>query len=240
MMSNFNNNIAASDRSSGMYVQTPGVSVNRTRIAGVEPRAVNSDNLPDTYNGGRKIAGILYSVSRDGSGEIFPLYVGRNTIGSEPECDVYLSEDTVSSNHAVLLIRMIPDESGIRRPVASITDYDSDFGTFAGDCCVGFDPCPLRGNEIIRIGNSYSFIFIPLDADKFGLEQSAGFKPVPRKDVNTSGPGYESAGSQSASFYQPAAEEEVYPSAVGVEDENTFYRRSYKQKEDHSSNKTIL
>lgn len=247
---NYTSHIKYQPATDGMYgASSERKDLKRTVIQGMKPRK----SIDDAPNGSasptendrheaieiqqRPIAGILYSVSRDGLGEIFPLYVGRNTIGSEEKCDVYLSEDTVSPNHAVLLIRMLPDNTGKRIMSVSITDYDSDFGTAVNDRKVGFDSCALSGGEIIRIGNAYSFLFTPLDSGRHNLTPAMNFIPVPRvKARNETSP----TSSPTSSFYAPAPQEEVYPTAVKEEDEFTFYGRTYAKKEDHSSNKTIL
>ncbi len=228
----------------GFYSQSAGkANIRRTYIAGMKPRDENGNvenkNNPDTGRyiridlQERPLAGILFSVSRNSTGEIFPLYVGRNTIGSEPECDVYLPEDTVSSNHAVLLVRMLPNNEGGRTMSVSITDYDSEFGTAVNGMAVEYDSMPLSGMERIMIGNAYDLLFIPLDQNSLGLVPANSFRGLPRRDSRT-----ETLGSNA--FYAPASDEEIYPSAVGEEDEQTFYGRSFRKKEDHSGNKTIM
>lgn len=241
----YNANPVAS-QGNALYGRTPGKpDIKRTYIQGMKPRRDVSGNNPDAASGsepdtralnislqGRPIAGVLFSVSRDNMGELFPVYVGRNTIGSEAECDIYLTEETVSPNHAVLLVRMLPNASGGRTMNMSITDYDSDFGTAVNGMKLGYDRQSLAGREVIQIGNSYQFLFIPLDAQNHGLVQIPGFIATPRKEMRSSLP--------ATGFYAPATEEEIYPSAVGEEDERTFYGRTYAKKEDHSSKKTIL
>ena len=181
----------------------------------------------------RPVAGMLYSVSCDGCGEIFPVYVGRNTIGCQPDCDVYLTEQTVSPNHAVLLIRVIPDETGRRRVTMSLTDYDSEFGSSVDGEKLGYDRQPLSGGEIIQIGNAYKFYFVAFNADVCGLGVSRNFVPVPRVENRPV-----IVQNIAESFLSPF-DNEVYPNAVGEEDERTFYGRTYAKKEDHSSKKTV-
>lgn len=232
------------NNSGGLYGRSEGrQDIKRTYIQGMKPR--NSGDSPQessAASGGRvsditlqerPVAGILYSVSHDVCGELFPVYVGRNTIGSDPASDVYLSEETVSPNHAVLLVRAIVDEEGKRKVTMNITDYDSDFGTAVNGVKLGYDREPLKGNEIIQIGNSYFFIFIPLDPAVYGLGQVAAFAPTKRLVRN---PAPFAAPSE---IYMPVPNEPIYPSVVGEQDERTFYGRTYAKKEDHSSKKTI-
>lgn len=216
-------------------------NIKRTYIQGMKPRVEDQDNNSAEAHQekralhielqSRPVAGVLYSVSCDGCGEIYPVYVGRNTIGSNHECDVYLCEETVSPNHAVLLVRAIENENG-RQVTMSLTDYDSEFGTAVNGIGLGYDREPLKGNEIIQIGNAYRFVFIPLDAASFGLEPEKGFISTPRKENKpTAHPNSE--------MYNANNDTEVYPNSVGADEERNFYGRSIAKKEDHSSKKTI-
>ena len=233
---------SGSQGASGLYGRSAGrKDINRTYIQGMKPRhdpddvnneeagapsrAVHIDLQP------RPLAGVLYSVSGDDCGEIFPVYVGRNTIGSEPDCDVYLSERTVSPNHAVLLVRIITND-GNRHVTMNLTDYDSAFGTSVNGVRLGYDRESLQGNEIIQIGVSYRFVFIPLDAEAYGLGQEPGFEAV-RRVENRPAPHVAAPDSFMT------VDDTVYPNAVGEAEERTFYGRSYARKEDHSSKKTI-
>ena len=60
----------------------------------------------------RPIIGALFSISAGIQGELFPIYVGRNTIGSSPDCDICLRETSVSAQHAILLARKQEKEDG--------------------------------------------------------------------------------------------------------------------------------
>lgn len=234
----------ASAATGGLYGRSEGrKDINRTYIQGMKPRATagtdRAEQLPDERAvkitlQPRPIAGILYSVSRDVCGEIFPVYVGRNTIGCNPESDIYLNEETVSPNHAVLLVRSIQDGSGNRSVTMNITDYDSEFGTAVNGVKLGYDRQSLQGNEIIQIGNGFYFIFVPLDPVPYGLGQVQGFVSTPRFNAEPS-----PVERMNEDIYMPAPNEPVYPTSVGEADENTFYGRTYAKKEDHSSKKTI-
>ena len=60
----------------------------------------------------RPLIGVLYSISAGIEGELFPLYAGRNTIGSDPSCDICLRESSVSEQHGILLARKQTNENG--------------------------------------------------------------------------------------------------------------------------------
>lgn len=237
------NHDAVSSRTGGLYGRSENMSgLKRTYIHGMrQPGTENAGNsvsvsgsrVLDITLQSRPLAGVLYSVSRDACGELFPVYIGRNTIGSDPVSDIYLNEETVSASHAVLLIRSLPGDGGTRLLTMSLTDYDSAYGTEVNGVRLGYDRMPLKGNEIIRIGRSYFFLFIPIDPVPYGLGEVEGFISTSRfenRPVSIA---------DSSDIYAPLRNEPVYPSAVGEEDERTFYGRTYARKEDHSSKKTI-
>lgn len=182
---------------------------------------------------GRPLMGVLFSVSCDNCGEIYPLYVGRNFVGCEPEADVYLAEESVGVRHAVIQIRNIPTEKG-RVISFSISDSDSVSGTYVNGDKLGFDKWLLRPGDIIRFGNCYEFAFQPLVADICGLRQRFDFKPVRRIMYNPDLPPL-----HDNDVYVPEDAPEVYPNVVGAEDEFTFYGRTRKKDTDHSAHKTV-
>lgn len=223
-----------------MYGQSEGkAGINRTYIQGMkrkseaEPKgpahSANDKRVSHIDLQERPVAGVLYSVSQDSLGEIFPIYVGRNTIGSHHESDVYLSEQTISSNHAVMLVRVINNQ-GKRIVTMSLTDYDSEFGTSVNGVRLGYDSKLLQGGEIIQIGNAYQFVFFPFDAEAFGLAQIDYFAAIPRKE-NLPVPA-------SVSVVLPD-EEEIFSISVSEVEERNFYGRSQPQKVDHASKKTL-
>lgn len=223
-------------------------NINRTVIQGMKPKKEETPGSDKTFDGNKRIteielqerpvAGILYSLSHDSLGELFPLYAGRNTIGSSNDCDVYLTEQTVSPKHAILLIRILDDGKGGRHVTMSITDYNSEYGTSVNGEKLDFDKVNLNGNEIIEIGNSYKFIFLRIDADAYGLKPASNFIATPRKE-NRPAPQQVIV----EKYILPNGEnidDTIYPNSVGEQDENTFYGRTKAQKVDHSSKKTIL
>lgn len=55
----------------------------------------------------KPLVGFLYSISRTGFGEYWPVHIGPNVIGRSSRCDISLPEGTVSEEHAVLVVRMM-------------------------------------------------------------------------------------------------------------------------------------
>ena len=177
----------------------------------------------------RPLAGVLYSVSRDNIGELFPVYIGRNTIGSKPESDIYLTEKSVDGDHAIFLIRKISMGDGSKRVTMSISDYGSEHGTTINGERLEDDVVPVKAGDVIGIGRAYKFYFMPLDSEELGLAPCRDFVATPRVEnrpvVNT----------DYLAYMPPPVDTEVYPTSVGEEDEMAFYGRSSKKKEDHSN-----
>lgn len=236
---------SASPQSDSFYTQSAGAkNENRTYIPGMkrksDPQPGESAQATQAQPQSvrielqtRPLAGVLFSVSRDNCGELFPVYIGRNTIGSKPECDIYLSEQSVSPDHAILLIRKIGLPDGSRKVTMSISDYESEHGTFINDQRLEEDVEPIKGHDVIRIGNAYTFLFVPLDADASGLFTASNFIATPRVENRPT------VSNDYLAYMGPMLDDTIYPNAVGEEDEQTFYGRSTKKKEDHSSKKTL-
>lgn len=68
------------------------------------------------------VVGFLYSISRQGFGEFWPLHVGSNTIGREADSSIRLAEQTVSTHHAALNIKQLKTTGKL---LAAIRDVDS-------------------------------------------------------------------------------------------------------------------
>lgn len=215
---------------------------NRTYIPGMKRKSVSSNgnevHVPESQPfrlelQPRPLAGVLYSISKDNCGELFPVYVGRNTIGNKSDCDVYLSEASVAASHAIILIRKITLGDGSKKITMTISDSASENGTTVNGEELDDDIIPIKSGDIIRIGKSYNFQFIPLDAEMAGLFTSDDFKSTPRVENRP-------ANHDDYRNYLISQEDTtIYPNAVGEEDEFTFYGRSSRKEEDHSSKKTL-
>lgn len=104
---------------------------------------------------GKPIVGFLISVSKTDEGEFWVLRQGQNIIGSGGNCNVILSETSVSGIHAVLAIHKNPNDGN--RINVGILDKGSSNGTFVNDNYIGFNPCQCKNLDKIKIGNSMSF-----------------------------------------------------------------------------------
>lgn len=183
---------------------------------------------------GRTIVGALFSISHLPTGELFPIYIGRNTIGSSEGSDICLSEETVSPNHAVLLVRAVEGSDGKRTFKIYMTDYDSEFGTMVGDVALEYDKIECRDHDIISVGCNYKFLLCLFDADRYGLQVSSGFKVIVRQKAVA-------AGNDDANVmpFQRNAQQPNIPSTIGEGDEFAFYGRTKETEGDHSTNKTV-
>lgn len=147
-----------------------------TRISGVELY----ENTPRSLNG-KPIRGFLFSISRGVVGEFWPLRQGKNTIGSSPECDVCLSEATVSEEHASITIRILEKQG---KTIASLKDTDSTNGTRINGEDVDFDANPCKNGDIIRFGSNYDCLLILIDTNEVGLKVAEKFIAIDEVDNN--------------------------------------------------------
>lgn len=185
---------------------------------------------------GRTMVGMLYSISHIATGEVFPIYIGRNTIGSSDDSDVCLLEQTVSPHHAVLLVRAIDTAEGGHTLTMHITDYDSEYGTIVGNDRLEYDKVECRDHDVITIGRSYKLLLCLFDADGYGLKVADDFMPIERQRRDNG-----KAMAASTDYLRPSAEAQPFiPATIGAADETAFYGRTKKQEGDHSTNKTVL
>lgn len=122
--------------------------------------------VPNNVPNQKPVVGFLYSISRTSAGEYWPLHIGSNSIGRSADCDICLSEATVSDQHAVLVVRQMKNPEKI---IASICDARSTCGTMINGESLGFDQRECFNGDIITIGEHYDLFFILIDAKQIGL-----------------------------------------------------------------------
>lgn len=132
---------------------------------------VQKNNL----NTSKPVVGFLYSISRQGIGEFWPLHIGPNSIGASPNCDITLSEGTVSSEHATIVVRKMRNPE---KTVASISDSRSTNGTMVNGESLWMDAKECFNNDIITIGMNYEMVLILIDTNAMGLKVSENFIPL--------------------------------------------------------------
>ena len=152
----------------GTYV--PGMHEN---APGVNPAVAAQKN--DT-----PVIGFLYSISRKGIGEYWPLHLGTNTIGRSYENDVCLKEMSVSDKHAVISIKQM---KSTHKLIASIRDVGSKNGMYLNDEELDYDNHPCQSNDIITIGANYKLLLLLIDAEEYGLTIADNFVATDEDDV---------------------------------------------------------
>ncbi len=136
-----------------------------------EPRQSVSNRV-----NGKPIVGFLYSISRTGVGEYWPLHIGQNLIGNTPDCDINLGEGTVSERHANLHINKMKKPE---KTEATISDLGSTNGTQVNENSVSVArPVECVNGDIITIGENYNLLLILIDTKAIGLHLSENFIDV--------------------------------------------------------------
>lgn len=128
------------------------------------------------------VVGFLYSVSRQGIGEYWPLYVGTNTIGRNEDNDICLREATVSGHHAVLNVKKLKTTSKI---VASIRDIGSKQGIFLNDEELGYEQAACKNEDILTIGDNYRLLVLIVDTDAYGLTVAENFNAINEEEEDS-------------------------------------------------------
>lgn len=125
---------------------------------------------------GKPIVGFLYSISRTGLGEFWPLHIGQNIIGNAPECDIVLGEGTVSQRHANLHINRMKKPE---KTEATISDLSSTNGTLVNENSVSVArPVECVNGDIITVGENYDLLLVLIDTKAIGLHVSESFYDV--------------------------------------------------------------
>lgn len=136
----------------------------------------DSRQAQPTRGNGKPIVGFLYSISRTGVGEFWPLHIGQNIIGNSPECDIILGEGTVSQKHANLHINRMKKPE---KTEATISDLGSTNGTLVNENSVSVArPVECGNGDIITIGENYDLLLLLIDTKALGLHLSESFYDV--------------------------------------------------------------
>ena len=180
-----------SDYSTDFYARdTQASSTSRgTVVPGMRPNANNSrqpsssrtsDFMYSRPQGNKPILGFLYSISRQGIGECWPLYLGPNTIGSSPTCNICLREGTVSREHAILMVRKLKNPE---KTIASLEDTHSTNGTMLNGESLSFSQVECKNGDIITIGESYELVAFLIDVKALGLKVADNFIPIDEPEM---------------------------------------------------------
>lgn len=150
-----------------------------TVVPGMEAGEKQSFNTPKDYSAremsNKPVAGFLYSISRRGIGEYWPIYLGQNTIGSSRNCDICLREATISHEHAVLVVRKMKNPE---KTIASISDAHSTNGTMVNGVSLDFSAMECFSGDIITVGENYELVLLLIDVKALGLKVSENFMPL--------------------------------------------------------------
>lgn len=120
------------------------------------------------------VVGFLYSISRNGSGEYWPLHIGKNIIGRDSDCDIRLRERTVTGKHAMIASKIMKKDG---RVIASIQDIGSKNGVSVNDEEIEYGAVPLTDGDRILIGNAYELLLILINPAERGLKPNPDFSP---------------------------------------------------------------
>lgn len=162
----------------------------------------------------RPLVGVLYSISAGIEGELFPVYVGRNTIGSDLSCDICLRETSVSAQHGILLARKQTNVQGDEYINIILSDTNSSYGTCVNGERLNFEKVTCVDGDVINIGQNYVLVLSLFNAlDK--LTVAYGFDRIP----------------------EPPKAEQVVPTPISPS-ENNIGGMKINQVEDHSNNIT--
>lgn len=120
---------------------TTGTNFDPSRTQVYQGPGVSPQPRPAPQN--RKIVGWLISFTLHPNGVDFHLYEGRNTIGTDPKCDIVINDPAASGHHMTILYRA---------GQYLFRDELSTNGTFINGVMV--NDGMLQDGDMIRIGNT--------------------------------------------------------------------------------------
>lgn len=149
-----------------------GGQVNGTYVPGMQENAPGVNNELSNPMNNTPVVGFLYSISRKGIGEYWPLHLGTNTIGRAADCDIVLHERSVSEHHATLSIKQMKSTGKL---IASIRDIGSKNGMYLNDEELDYENHACKLHDKITIGTCYKLLLILIDAEDYGLSVAENF-----------------------------------------------------------------
>lgn len=149
---------------------------------GQAPGAQKADTSKsnNVNNGKTPVVGFLYSISKNGFPEYWPLYVGTNSIGKSADSQIKLGEASVSEHHANIQIKKMRSNGG--RLIATIVDTGSKNGIVVNDEELDYDRHQLNNGDLITIGLNYKLAFILVDPIAYGLEVAENFVETDKQE----------------------------------------------------------
>lgn len=150
-----------------------------TVVPGMEQMAPGAKVKEPNDGNSSPVVGFLYSISRQGIGEYWPIHLGTNKIGRSEECSICLRENTVSDLHAELYVKQMKTTHKI---LASIKDVGSKNGIFVNDEELDYSTHECFNNDLITIGLNYKLLLILIDAESLGLSVSENFMAVQEEE----------------------------------------------------------
>lgn len=95
------------------------------------------------------VVGWFVALTGKHKGEDFRIKEGKNVVGSDPDCDIILTDDFISSKHAIL---KYVQKDGER--IFIISDLDSTNGTFLNDSEEPIAREELVDNDTVTFGQT--------------------------------------------------------------------------------------
>lgn len=192
----------------------------------------------------RPLIGVLYSISAGIEGELFPVYVGRNTIGSDLSCDICLRETSVSAQHGIILARKQTNEEGNEYINVILSDNNSSYGTCVNGERLSFERITCSDGDVITFGQNYVLVLSLFNAlDKLSVAYGFDRIPEPKKVVEKPVEPQSPTGFIIGGMSMPPTEDHSTNITQDVEEEEAsveFYKPSKQTDQDHYNNKTII
>lgn len=132
------------------------------------------------------VVGFLYSLSKKGEPEYWPLHVGSNKVGKSKDMNIILSEASISDHHANINIKRLRTKGNAL--VASVVDMGSKNGIMLNDEELDFEPHSLKNEDVVIFGYNYKCVIVLIDPVRYGLSESEEFVHLNEPDYKENAP----------------------------------------------------
>lgn len=121
------------------------------------------------------VVGFLYSLSRNGEPEWWPLHIGQNKIGKDADMDICLAEGSITGHHANINIKRMRRTGSLS---ASLVDVGSKNGIVLNEEEIDYEPHTIKNEDIVIFGLNYKCVVILVEPTKYGLEPAEEFVAI--------------------------------------------------------------
>lgn len=143
--------------------------------SGNQPEGVVTDPNRCLKLQDRVVVGVLFSNSRTMLGDVFPVYLGKNIIGSDKSCEICLGEESVAPFHAQLIVRKLGSPDLYEVSLNAVSEQNN---VAVNSNRIFTVESIVTENDILRIGEHSDLILRLFAPETYSLQENPDFKCI--------------------------------------------------------------